>query len=93
MKNISLNDYLNERLSDPKFKKEWVKSEAQYQIVRALIKTRLEKKLSQRELAKKANTTQAVISRIENLSLNPTVHLLDKIAVALGKNLRIGLVD
>ena len=93
MSNTTLNNYLKERLKDPKFKKAWDESEAQYQITRELIKARLDKPVSQRTLARKANTTQAVISRIENMSVSPSVRLLQKIASALGKKLEIRFVQ
>ena len=89
MKDLTLDDYLAKQLKDPKFKKEWDKLEPQYQITRELIKARTEGKISQRELAKKAKTTQAVLSRIENMTVNPSIGLLQKIATALGKNLEI----
>lgn len=90
MRNLTdFNDFLKEQLKDPEFKKEWDKSEVAYQVGRELIKSRIEKKLSQRMLAKKAKTTQAVISRIENMSVSPSVNLLQKIALALGKKLEI----
>jgi len=89
MKDLTLDDYLAKQLKDPKFKKEWDKLEPQYQITRELIKARIEGKISQRELAKKAKTTQAVLSRIENMTVNPSIGLLQKIATALGKNLEI----
>ena len=92
MRNITLNNYLKKRLRDPQFKKAWDESEAQYQITRELIKARLDKQVSQRTLAKKANTTQAVISRIENMTVSPSVGLLQKIASALGKKLEIRFV-
>lgn len=89
MKDISLNDYLKEQLKDPDFKKEWEKNEAAYQVTRALIKARLEDKISQRELAKRAGTTQAVISRIENMNVSPSIGLLQRIADSLGRKLEI----
>ena len=46
-------------------------------------------KISQRELAKKVGTTQAVISRIENMSVSPSIGLLQRIAGSLGKKLEI----
>ncbi|MBU1130271.1 helix-turn-helix transcriptional regulator [Patescibacteria group bacterium] len=91
MKNINLNNYLKKQLKSKTFKKEWQKTEVQYQFVRQLIKTRLKKKISQRDLAKKAQTTQAVISRIESGSVNPSLNILDKLANALGKKLTIAL--
>lgn len=85
----TLDTYLERRLKDPKFKKEWDKLEPQYQVTRELIKARIEGKISQRQLAKKAKTTQAVISRIENMTVSPSIGLLQKIAQALDKNLEI----
>ena len=89
MTDITLDQYLNKQLKNPKFKKEWEKIDAQSQITRELIRTRLEGKISQRQLAKRAKTTQAVISRIENMTVSPSVNLLQKIAIALNKNLEI----
>ena len=91
MKQDSVTNYLNQRLQDQKFKQAWETSEPQYQITRALIQERIIQKMSQRELARKANTTQAVISRTESLAVNPSIGLLQKIASALGKRLVIGL--
>ena len=89
MKAITLDQVIKENLKDPEFKKAWEKSEAAYQVTRQLIKARLKKGVSQKQLAKKADTTQAVISRIENLSVNPSIGLLDRIAQALGTRLDI----
>ncbi|MBI2337661.1 helix-turn-helix transcriptional regulator [Candidatus Daviesbacteria bacterium] len=92
MKKYTFRQHLKESLKDPKFKKAWEESEAEYQISRALIAARLSKKISQRELAKKANTTQAVISRLESMSANPSIGLLQKVAMALDLKLKIQLV-
>lgn len=89
MKDLTLNDYIEEQLKNPKFRKEWEKSEAAYQVTKALIEARLEDKISQRELAKKAGTTQAVISRIENMNVSPSIGLLQRIADSLGRKLEI----
>lgn len=87
-----LVDYLEEQLKDPEFRKEWEKSEDAYQVTRALIAARIEKKVSQRELAKRAKTTQAVVSRIENMSASPSIKTLSKLAKALDKKLEIKFV-
>ena len=80
---------LKERLKDPEFKKAWEKTEPEYLLARQLIKKRLEAKMSQRQLAKKLKTSQAVISRIETMSGNPTLYQLKKIASALGTSLQV----
>ncbi len=86
----TVEDDLKKRLKNPEFKKAWEESETEYQLSRALIKIRLEKKFSQRELAKRASTTQAIISRIESMTMNPSVGLLKRLAEALGAKLKIG---
>lgn len=89
MKIYTLEDHLKESLKNPEFKKAWEESELEYQVSRALIKKRTKSKLSQKQLAQKANTTQAVISRLENMNANPSLGLLQKIASALNLKLKI----
>lgn len=89
MKDLTLDEYLKEQFKDPDFAKEWEKSEAAYQVTRELIKARIEGKISQRQLAKNAGTTQAVISRIENMTVSPSIALVQRIANSLGKKLEI----
>jgi len=89
MRDLTLDEYLNDQLKDPEFKKEWGKSEAVYQLTRELIRARIKGKISQRQLAQKAGTTQAVISRIENMSVSPSLGLVRRIANSLGKKLEI----
>ena len=87
-KYTTFEEYLEESLKDPVFKKAWQESEPEYQIARQIIKNRIKYKLTQGNLAKKANTTQAVISRLETMSANPSLALLQKISTALGQPLR-----
>ena len=85
----TLEDDLKKRLKNPKFKKEWEDSEAEYQLACKLIEARLKRNLSQRDLAKKVHTSQAAISRIEGMSGNPSLSLLKRIAQALGTSIEI----
>ena len=89
MKVYTFQQDLKKRLKDPAFKKAWEESEWEYQISRALIAKRIKSKLSQKDLAKKAHTTQAVISRLENMNGNPSLGFLQKIASALNLKLKI----
>lgn len=79
---------LAKRLKNPKFKKLWEESEPDYLLAKKLIEKRLQKKISQRELARKLKTSQAVISRIETMRANPTLSFLKKIAQALDTRLQ-----
>lgn len=89
MKLLSFSKYFKDSLKDPEFKKLWEKSELEYQISRQIIKKRLKSKLSQQELAKRSGTTQAIISQLENSTLNPTLNLLKKVSIGLGSKLMI----
>src|SRR3989338_10672800 len=89
MRDLTLDEYLKEQLKDPDFKKEWEKSEVAYQVTRELIWARIQGRISQRQLAQKAGTTQAVISRIENMTVSPSISLVQRIANSLGKKLEI----
>lgn len=85
----TFEDHLKELLKNPKFRKEWENSEVEYQLGRRLIEARLERHLSQRELAKRVGTSQAAISRIEAMNANPSISFLKRIAAALNTKLQI----
>ena len=88
----SFDDDLTDRLKNPKFKKAWEESETEYLLARQLIEKRLTRKISQRELAKKLKTSQAVVSRIETMRANPSLSLLKRIAEELKSKLIIRFV-
>lgn len=52
-------------------------------IVAKIVKLRIEKGLSQKDIAKKIGTKQSAISRFENFSSNPTLKFIFKILKAL----------
>lgn len=87
----TFKEHLKEMLQDPEFKKVWEKSEVEYQLGLKLIDARIKKNISQRDLARKIGTSQAAISRIENMSGNPSLHLLKRIAGALNVKLQVSL--
>ena len=48
--------------------------------------------MTQKELAELCDIQQSNISRLENATYNPSVHLLEKIANATGKKLVIDFI-
>lgn len=58
-----------------------------------LKKTRLSKNISQLELAKKANTTQSIVARIESWNQNISMKTLQKLLIALWATLKIELQE
>jgi ribosome-binding protein aMBF1 (putative translation factor) len=80
---VTFEEVLEDQLRDPEFRKEWEDGEADYQVSRQMIKARLEKKMSQRALAKKVKTSQARISQLENMNGNPSLSFLRRVSSAL----------
>ncbi|MBI2337720.1 helix-turn-helix transcriptional regulator [Candidatus Daviesbacteria bacterium] len=74
-----------EALKDPELRAEYDKIQPQFAILRA----RIEKRLTQKELAQKIGTKQSVISRLESGRANPSIAFLKKLAQALNSHLEI----
>ena len=87
----TLKDDLAESLKNPEFRRAWKDSEPEYLLAKKIIEKRLANKLSQRALARKLGTSQAVVSRLETMTANPTLSLLQRVSKALGAKLVITL--
>lgn len=79
----------NEALKDPKVKEAYDNLELEFSIVRQIMDKRLERGISQKDLAKKIGTKQSAISRLESGRYNPTLSFLKKISDALDSKLEI----
>jgi len=76
-------DLKRKLMKNPEFRREWEASEPEYQLARELIIRRMQKGLSQSQLANKIGTKQPVISRLESGNARPSLTLLDRVAEAL----------
>lgn len=76
-------------LKNPEFRKEYDKLEEEYALIASLIQKRIEKRMSQEELAQKVGTKQSAIARLESGNYNPSFKFLRKVAVALDTKLKI----
>lgn len=90
--NMKFDDYLQEQLKDPEFKKEWDDIQPEMDVIRAMIDARIEQNLTQKELAARTGIDQADISKLENGTRNPSLKLLKKLASGLGMQLKIEFV-
>lgn len=81
--------YLDQQLEDPEFTAEYEAMRPEYEAIRAVIAARLERHMTQKELAEKTGIRQSNISRIESGASSPTVDTLARIAAGLGKKLVI----
>jgi len=78
-------------LADPEFRKEYEALGPEFELIESIIKRRAELEMTQKELADKLGTGQAVISRLESGNANPTLASLAEIAEALDADLHIEL--
>ena len=76
-------------LDDSEVKTEYDELSPIYELKKEIIRLRIEKGLSQKDLAVLMGTKQSAISRLENGSYNPSVEFLNRIAHTLGKELHI----
>ena len=74
---------------DPEYRKAYDQLGPEFEISRSLIKARTRAKLTQAELAKRMNTTQSVVARLESGRTRPSSRTLEKIAQATRTRLRI----
>lgn len=77
------------RWDNCKYVTEWKKVEPEYELARQILRARLKRKMTQAELAKKAGTGQAVISRLEGAKGSPSLSLLKRVARVLETNLMV----
>ena len=80
---VTWKEVKRELLKDPEFAEEDEALRPEYELARSLIALRIERGLTQQEVALKMNTTQSVISRLESGSANPSLATLKRLADAL----------
>lgn len=82
-------DLEKELLADPETKAEFEKLAPRYAVISQLIAARIEKGMTQKEIAEKMGTKQSAIARLESGNANPTIDFLDRLASVLGTRLTI----
>lgn len=76
-------------LKNPKIKAEYDELQPEFAVIRAIIRGRIDKGITQADLARKIGTKQSVISRLESGHANPSIGFLKKLAAALNTHLEI----
>ena len=88
-KDMTWEEYEKILMKRPGFKEAQEETRLEYEIARALIKARLEKGLTQAEIAKRMHTKQSVISRVENARTMPSLAFLKRLAEVLNASLEV----
>ena len=90
MKFFSMNEFTNELKKRQDIIKEIIKDEPNYVIAKEIVRERINKGLSQQELAQKTKLTQTQISRLENAQIG-NLQTITKVLDAL--DLKISIVS
>ena len=93
MKNKTYKQLKKELLKDKGIKKAYEKLGPEFAVIEMIIRRRIEKGLSQKELARKIGTKQSAISRLESGTYNPSLSFLQKVSEALNTKLKISLSE
>ncbi len=78
-------------LKDKEVKRAYDALGPEFDIVSLFIKRRLEKRLTQKDLARRIGTKQSAVSRFESGEYNPTLNFLQKMADGLNTQMKITL--
>ncbi len=81
--------YLKEQLQNKEIKEYYNEYDKQLQIAYQIVSLRKKKNMSQSALAKKIGTTQSNVARMESGQQNFSIEILDKVAKAFDRNLKV----
>ncbi|MBK5938872.1 transcriptional regulator [Halochromatium roseum] len=84
-----MSDLHQEWLQDPEYREAYDTLAGEFSLAERLIEARAGAGFSQAELAKRIDTTQSVIARLEGGHSKPSTRTLEKIAKATGTRLKI----
>ncbi len=79
-------------MKNSKYKRAYEELGSEFEISGAIIEARCYAGLTQKELARRMNTTQSVIARLESGGVNPSAKTLERLAKATKTRLQIGFV-
>jgi len=87
-----LEDFMQEQLKNPEFRKEYEAIQPEMAVIKALIDARISQNLTQKELAKRTGIHQSDISKLDNGTRNPSINLLKRLADGMDMVLKIEFV-
>ncbi len=80
---------MKEFFKDPANKKAYDDLGVEFAIYNALVRARVQKKLTQKQLARKIGVAQSALARFESGRTNPTLSFLKKVTMGLGLKLSV----
>ena len=86
------DDFLQEQLQNPEFRKEYEALQPERAVIQAMIDARRDSGLTQKELSERTGIAQSDISKLENGNANPSIRTLQRLASGMGMNLIVEFV-
>ena len=86
------DDFFDEQMKDPEFRTEYNNLQPEFDVIRAIIDARTNQNLTQKQLSEKTGINQADISKLENVTRNPTINLLKRLADGMDMILKIEFI-
>ena len=86
---VKFDDFLNEQLKDPEFRKEYEALQPERAVIQAIIDARQKSGLTQKELSERTGITQGDISKLENGNANPSIRTLQRLANGMGMTVQV----
>jgi ribosome-binding protein aMBF1 (putative translation factor) len=90
---LDFKDWMAKSMKNPEVKAEYDRLQPEYAMIQAVIDARVNRGVTQKELARKIGTKQSVISRLESGRANPSVAFLKKLAHGLNTHLEIKFIS
>ena len=88
-----LKDLKKRIMADPEFREEYARVDDEFKLIEALVRARKAARLTQTELARRLETTQSAIARLEGGGVSPSFATLRRYAEATGTRLTVDLVQ
>ena len=89
LKFYSSEEVKKELFKDKKVKEAYDALEPEFAFIASVIRKRIEKKMTQAQLAKKLGTKQSAVARLEGGTYNPSFKFLQKVAAAMDAELKV----
>ena len=87
----NFEEFLTEQLKDDKFRREYEELEPHFTIIKAMINA-YNSGITKSDLVVETGISPKYISQLENGNANPSIKTLQKLAAAMGKQLKISFI-
>ena len=89
----SFTQFKKELLRNKKVKKAYDNLAPEFELIKLVIRKRIDEKITQKELARRIGTKQSAIARFESGSYNPSLTWVRSVAHALDARIKISIVS